>query len=103
MKFVPTDKQLETLGVILRLKDHATVDNIIEELSYKPSKQSFQFSMRALINRELIVRRDYVRFKGDICGNKGRLRLKITDKGVDILTRYRKTPVVMDYEVRLEI
>ena len=52
-----TQKQLELLRVIgARNPDGeaADLDQILERLSYKPTKQSLQFSIRALIAHDLI-------------------------------------------------
>lgn len=52
-----THKQIEQMQVISAgNKDGSPVDidEILERLSYKPSKESFQFSLRALIAKELV-------------------------------------------------
>ncbi len=52
-----TQKQRELVDVISRGNPDGTptdLDEIVERLSYKPSKQSLQFSLRALIAHGLI-------------------------------------------------
>lgn len=52
-----TDKQLEVLRVINEANPDGKpvdLDQLIERLSYKPSKAAIQFSIRALVGHELI-------------------------------------------------
>lgn len=67
-----TAKQLEIIGLIVQGENPASafspidIDLLLERLSYKPSKQSLQFSIRALIQKGWIEklylgRRDRVR------------------------------------------
>lgn len=52
-----TTKQLELMRVIAAGNEDGTpadLDQIIERVSYKPTKQSIQFSIRALIGHGLI-------------------------------------------------
>lgn len=52
-----TTKQIELLRVIAAGNDDgspADLDQILERVSYKPTKQSIQFSIRALIGHGLI-------------------------------------------------
>lgn len=54
-----TDKQIEQMKVIVTGNPDGSVvdlDQILERLSYGPSKQSFQFSLRALINKGLVLK-----------------------------------------------
>lgn len=53
-------KQTEILTVIVRMNPDGTfvdLDQLIERLSYKPSKEAIQFSLRHLIGRELIEKK----------------------------------------------
>ncbi len=52
-----TDKQLELMRVIISGNEDGSptdLDQIIERVSYQPTKQSIQFSIRALVKHELI-------------------------------------------------
>lgn len=52
-----TDKQIEQMKVICAGNpdgEPVDIDQILERLSYGPSKQSFQFSLRALITKGLV-------------------------------------------------
>lgn len=54
-----TDKQIELIRVIGRKNtdgSYADIDQILERLNYKTSKQSLQFSLRALSEHGLIER-----------------------------------------------
>lgn len=54
-----TQKQIELLLVVDAKNPDGTstdLDQIIERLSYKPSKESIQFSIRAMINHGLIAK-----------------------------------------------
>lgn len=54
-----TKKQTELIQVIAAGNEdgtHADLDQVIERLSYSPSKQSIQFSIRALVVKELITK-----------------------------------------------
>lgn len=54
-------KQREIIGIIVRANPDGTwvdLDQLIERLSYKPSKEAIQFSLRSLIDRGLIEKRD---------------------------------------------
>lgn len=54
-----TDKQIEQMKVICAGNTDGSVvdiDQILERLNYKPSKQSFQFSLRALIKKDLVMK-----------------------------------------------
>lgn len=56
-----TDKQLETLQLVARGARAPAVglidfDQLLEELSWKPTKQSAQFTIRALITKGLIAK-----------------------------------------------
>jgi len=56
------------------------LDEVIERVSYKPTKQSIQFSIRALVNHGLIE-------KGAQEKRRGRLRaiIRITPKGASMM------------------
>lgn len=69
-----TEKQIEQLRVICPGNPDGTdldLDQIIDRMSYTPTKQSFQFSLRALINKGLIE-------KGPRVNRRGRVRQTIT-------------------------
>lgn len=78
-----TAKQIELLRVISAGNDDGTptdLDEVIERVSYKPTKQSIQFSIRALVNHGLIE-------KGAQEKRRGRLRaiIRITPKGASMM------------------
>lgn len=52
-----TTKQIELIGILGRRNPDGSavdLDQLLDRLSYKPTKQSLQFSIRALIARGLI-------------------------------------------------
>lgn len=54
-----TEKQIEQLRVICPGNSDSSdldIDEILERLNYQTTKQSFQFSLRALINKGLVVK-----------------------------------------------
>lgn len=54
-----TEKQIEQLRVICPGNSDGSdldIDEILERLNYQTTKQSFQFSLRALINKGLVVK-----------------------------------------------
>lgn len=54
-----TKKQTEVMNVIVRGNGDGSftdMDQCLERLSYEPSKQSFQFTVRFLVNKGLIVK-----------------------------------------------
>lgn len=75
-----TDKQLEVLRVIAEANTDGTLadlDEVIERVSYKPTKQAIQFSIRALIGHELIEKRGAEKRRG-----RNRVLLAATPLGV---------------------
>jgi DNA-binding PadR family transcriptional regulator len=69
-----TEKQIEQLRVICPGNSDGTdldLDQIIDRMNYTPTKQSFQFSLRALVNKGLVV-------KGPRVTRRGRERQTIT-------------------------
>lgn len=53
-------KQWKIMDVIIRANPDGTwvdLDELLERLDYKPSKESMQFSIRALVNRGLIEKK----------------------------------------------
>lgn len=73
-------KQMEALRVIANEDDGGKpldIDTIVSRLSYKTTKQSFQFTIRSLINRELISKMKCTTVRG-----KSRRLLKITSLGL---------------------
>lgn len=78
-----TSKQISILGVIAQGNDdksNVDLDQIIERLSYKTSKESIQFSIRALISRELIVKCEHENRRG-----RKRVVIGLTEPGKSIL------------------
>jgi len=78
-----TAKQIELLRVINQGNTDGSptdLDEVIERVSYKPTKQSIQFSIRALIAHGLIE-------KGTGEKRRGRVRaiIKITPAGATIM------------------
>lgn len=56
-----SNKAFEVVRVLIRGNPDGTycdLDELLDRLSYKPSKQSLQFTIRALIKRGLIQRKD---------------------------------------------
>lgn len=73
-----TAKQIEQMKVITTGNADGSpvdLDQILERLSYKPSKQSYQFSLRALIKHGLVE-------KGPRETRRGRERQTITPTGL---------------------
>lgn len=71
---VLTMKQIEQLKVICPGNPDGTdadLDEVLERLSYRTTKQSFQFSLRALIKKGLVV-------KGPRVSRRGRERQTLT-------------------------
>lgn len=84
-----TTKQLELLTVIgKRNPDGAAtdLDQIIERLSYHPSKQSLQFSIRALIAHRLIQKDASEKRRG-----RTRTVISLTEQGQVIVGAKPKT------------
>jgi hypothetical protein len=78
-----TAKQLEALRVIANVDNGGEaqdLDSIISLLRYKTTKQSFQFTIRSLIKRELITKLDRECVRG-----KSRRLLAITPLGMNKL------------------
>lgn len=65
------------------------LDELIERLDYKPTKESLQFSIRALIKHELI-------YKGPKELRRGRIRITIfpTDAGMTLITGRPKESIL---------
>lgn len=62
-----TNKQLELLRVIVAGNgddDPADLDEILDRVRYETTKQSLQFSIRALIKRELIEKKGIEKRRG---------------------------------------
>lgn len=83
MHFPLTDKQIDALTVIAN-KDEGgkplSLDEVIKRLSYSVTKQSFQFTLRSLIKRELVEKCDC-----EIVDRKRRRLLRITPLGLNRL------------------
>lgn len=59
-------KQAEIMKVIVRGNPDGTfcdIDQIIERLSYTPSKPSFHFSLRCIIRKKLAEKEEELRFR----------------------------------------
>jgi hypothetical protein len=59
-------KQREIMEVIVRGNPDGTfcdIDQIIEKLSYSPSKASFQFSLRCILRKKLVEKEEELRFR----------------------------------------
>lgn len=55
-----TQKQLEILSAVMRGDDDggfADLDQVMERLSYAPTKDALQFSMRFLVKRKLVEKK----------------------------------------------
>jgi len=84
-----TDKQIETLKVLIRGNGFNSagtliacdLDQLIERLSYAPSKQSIQFSIRALMKRGLVYRGEHENRR-----NRRRVLIVPTDLAKTIVT-----------------
>lgn len=62
-----TEKQIEQMQVISAGNPDGSpvdIDEIIERLSYRPSKHSYQFSLRALIEKGLVEKSARVSRRG---------------------------------------
>jgi DNA-binding MarR family transcriptional regulator len=58
---VLSNKAFEVMKVVIRANPDGSwvdLDQLLERLTYKPSKQSIQFSIRALIKRGLLEKKD---------------------------------------------
>lgn len=87
-----TTKQIELLAVIgKRNPDGAAtdLDQILERLTYKPTKQSLQFSIRALITHGLIQKDAPEKRRG-----RTRTLISLTAQG-RAMTGKRDTPMVI--------
>lgn len=92
-----TIKQIELLGVIGKRNDDGEavdLDQILERLSYKPTKQSLQFSIRALIAHGLIQKDAPVKRRG-----RTRTLISLTKTGEAMSGTAKPTPsFVLDEE-----
>lgn len=72
-------KQVEALRVIANeenANEPQDLDSILEKLTYKVSKQSFQFTLRSLISRGLVEK-----VGRKVINGKSRRMLKVTELG----------------------
>jgi DNA-binding MarR family transcriptional regulator len=86
-----TTKQIELLTTIGRRNpdgEATDLDQLIERLSYKPSKQSIQFSIRALIAHGLIQKDASEKRRG-----RTRTIISLTKQG-EIMIGKAKAPIV---------
>ena len=91
-----TQKQLELIRVIgMRNPDGGAtdLDQILERLSYKPTKQSLQFSIRALIAHNLIQKDASEKRRG-----RTRTLLSLTSAGEIMNGSKKKESFVTDVE-----
>lgn len=62
-----TEKQLHIMSVIMKGNDDGSfvdLDQILERIPYETTKQSIQFSIRALIERQLINKKPHEKRRG---------------------------------------
>lgn len=73
-----TEKQYEILRIIIKgvEGDYVDLDQLLESLSYKTTKESMQFSIRALIKRRLIEK-----LPMECRRKRARVRYRITNEG----------------------
>ena len=74
-----TDKQIEILTILHKGNNEGEpvdLDDLLKKLSYKPSKESMQFSIRALIGKELIEKAGLIKRR-----NRRRVTYQLTDLG----------------------
>lgn len=81
-----TKKQIQLLNTIKSgddVDDPLDLDDILDALPYQTTKQSLQFSIRALINKGMIERSE-LRKRGGI--GQARRTIRLTDFGRAVLT-----------------
>jgi DNA-binding MarR family transcriptional regulator len=94
-----TSKQVELLTVIIKGNGstHADLDQIIERVRYTTTKQSMQFSIRALIKHGLVEKKPIEKIRG-----RQRVTIAPTEKGKKMLNFEPTTfssPSVLDESV----
>lgn len=88
-----TPKQLELLKIIRDANPDKTLvdlDQLIERTSYKPSKDSMHFSVRALAARELIVKTGLEKRRG-----RQRVLFGLTPLGLHFTSHTAVSPFVV--------
>lgn len=103
-----TDKQIEIMKLVIEGNEDGSlcdIDQLCERLSYKPSKESLQFSLRALSKHKMLAR-------GSTEKRRGRRRRLIepTRQGILVYGRRKeavsagdlgeKSPVAEDFSVK---
>lgn len=90
-----TSKQLEAMRVIANIDEGGKpldLDTVLSRLKYKTTKQAFQFTIRSLINRELIVKLECKTIRG-----KHRRSFMITPLGLNKLhSEFRRAEAPAD-------
>jgi DNA-binding PadR family transcriptional regulator len=79
-----TTKQIQLISVVGQRNDDGSaidLDELLERLPYQPSKQSVQFSLRALVKRGLLAKSEATELRR---GRKRRL-LELTEAGKTFL------------------
>lgn len=91
----PSEKQIMLLDAIKKGAGGgktADLDEILENLEYKTTKQALHFSIRALIKEGLIEKLECQKREDDPTG-WARRHIGITAKGCDVLRRFKRTPM----------
>jgi DNA-binding PadR family transcriptional regulator len=95
MKYLKT-KQLELMRVICAANEDGSatdLDQILERLRYETSKESLQFSIRALVNHGLIEKKGIERRRG-----RQRVLIAATVIGAATFTRKKTPAYIVDEE-----
>lgn len=88
-----TAKQFELMRIIGERNPDGTatdLDQILERLSYETSKQSLQFSIRALLNRDLIKKDGREKRRG-----RFRVVISLTELGEKLQGRGKSEPAMV--------
>jgi DNA-binding MarR family transcriptional regulator len=91
-----TAKQIELLSVIGKRNEDGgatDLDQILERLSYKPTKQSLQFSIRALIAHGLIQKDAPEKRRG-----RTRTLISLTKQGQTMMGSAKPSPAFVETE-----
>jgi predicted transcriptional regulator len=84
MNMTMTSKQFQIMTTILKGNDDGSfldLDQVIQKLSYKTTKQSLQFSIRALIRKGLVTKQEQEKRRG-----RSRAIVSPTKNGYIIMT-----------------
>ncbi len=80
-------KQIEVLKLIIRANPDGSlidIDQLLERLSYKPTKQALQFTIRQLVGRKYIEKREPVVRRGSL-----RIVYTPTMSGMAVITGFK--------------